>query len=449
MSFSEFRFGKMPTHWESKRIADYTEIVTDYVANGSFASLKENVTYFEDPNYAVLIRLTDYNRGFDGQFVYIDERAYNFLSKTQLFGGEIIISNVGANVGTVFKAPYLRKKMNLGPNSIMVKTKGNDDFYYYWFSSPNGQESIKSILSGSAQPKFNKTSFRNLELPIPPLNEQKAIAHILSTLDEKIEVNNQINKTLENMAQTIFKQWFVDFEFPNEDGEPYKSSGGEMVESELGMIPKGWKVSTVGELTAIVSKGTTPRKSDIDSATDNNCVKFLKVKDISDHGVIDLKGLEMIPSSIHLNQLKRSVLKYKDVLISIAGTIGRVSYVNEELVNANTNQAVAFIRLKDVEKHFLLMHYKFKSSDFQDSIRSKIVQGVQANISLSVIKDEKLILPDDNVLGLYNNVLNNIFNESNILYKEINSLTNIRDTLLPKLMSGEIRVPLDEECDAS
>ena len=110
MSFKEFRFGKMPTHWESKRIVDYTEIVTDYVANGSFASLKENVTYFEDPNYAVLIRLTDYNQGFDGKFVYIDERAYNFLSKTQLFGGEIIISNVGANVGTVFKAPYLRKK---------------------------------------------------------------------------------------------------------------------------------------------------------------------------------------------------------------------------------------------------------------------------------------------------------------------------------------------------
>ena len=196
MSFKEFRFGKMPTHWESKRIIDYTEIVTDYVANGSFASLKENVTYFEDPNYAVLIRLTDYNRGFDGQFVYIDEHAYNFLSKTQLFGGEIIISNVGANVGTVFKVPYLRKKMNLGPNSIMVKTKGNDDFYFYWFSSPNGQESIKSILSGSAQPKFNKTSFRNLELPIPPYKEQNAIAHILSTLDDKLRSTTRSTKPL-------------------------------------------------------------------------------------------------------------------------------------------------------------------------------------------------------------------------------------------------------------
>lgn len=328
--------------------------------------------------------------------------------------------------------------------------KSINDFIFYLAISPYLRDiAIKSMTGTSGRQRAQKDVIENTKIKLPPLHEQKAIAHILSTLDDKIEVNNQINKTLENMAQAIFKQWFVDFEFPNEDGEPYKSSGGEMVETELGLIPKGWKVSTVGELTAIVSKGTTPRKSDIDCATDNNCVKFLKVKDISDHGVIDLTGLEMIPSSIHLNQLKRSVLKYKDVLISIAGTIGRVSYVNEELVNANTNQAVAFIRLKDVEKHFLLMHYKFKSSDFQDSIRSKIVQGVQANISLSVIKDEKLILPDDNVLGLYNNVLNNIFNESNILYKEINSLTNIRDTLLPKLMSGEIRVPMDEEGEAS
>ena len=336
---------------------------------------------------------------------------------------------------------------NQGFKSIIVDDENDNIFIYYLLK--NNIDIIENHANGSTFKEISGSVMKSLEFGIPSLREQKAIAHILSTLDEKIEVNNQINKTLENMAQAIFKQWFVDFEFPNEDGEPYKSSGGEMVESELGKIPKGWKVSKVGELTDIVSKGTTPRKSDIDSAPDNSCVNFLKVKDISDNGVIDLKGLELIPSSVHLNQLKRSILKYKDVLISIAGTIGKISYVNEELVNANTNQAVAFIRLKNVDKHFLLLHYKFKSSNFQDSIKSKIVQGVQANISLSVIKGEKLILPEDNLLGLYNNILNNIFNKSNILCKEINSLTNIRDALLPKLMSGEIRVPLNEKGDAS
>ncbi|MGU8412157.1 restriction endonuclease subunit S, partial [Clostridium perfringens] len=169
MSFKETELGKIPTEWKVIKVSEYTHTVTDYVANGSFASLKNNVQYYEEPNYAVLLRLTDYNNNYNGNFIFIDKKAYEFLNKTKLYGGEIIISNVGANVGTVFKVPILEYKMNLAPNSIMVKTKGEDDFYYYWFKSRNGQQSIKSILSGSAQPKFNKTSFKNLYLPVPPL----------------------------------------------------------------------------------------------------------------------------------------------------------------------------------------------------------------------------------------------------------------------------------------
>lgn len=445
MSFKEFRFGKVPEEWDIKKISEYTEVVTDYVANGSFAALKNNVTYYNEPNYAVLLRLVDYNKGYDGDFVFIDKNAYEFLSKTKLFGGEIIISNVGANVGTVFKAPKLKYKISLGPNTVMLKTKGDDDFYYYWFSSKGGQESIKSILSGSAQPKFNKTAFRALEIPIPPINEQKGISKILSDLDKKIEINNKINKKLEEMAQAIFKQWFVDFEFPNEDGEPYKSSGGEMVESELGMIPSGWQVKMIGDLANVVSKGTTPRKSDIDNAVDENIIKFIKVKDISDDGIVDLRNIEYIPESVHTNQLKRSILSYKDILLSIAGTIGRVSYVDKEIENSNTNQAIAFIRLTDINKFFLLIFYKFKSNDFQNSIKSKVVQGVQANISLTVIKNEKIIVPYDGVLEKYNSIMYSIFNKKDTVNRENNILKSIRDDLLPKLMSGEIRVPLNNE----
>ena len=380
---------------------------------------------------------------------YLDSNLYTKWMKEKVNRGDILMTS---------EAPFGEllhwdsdEKIVLSQRLFCLRTnkKVDSKYLYYYMTTNRFQKELDARATGTTVRGLRQPQLLKCKIEYPPIKDQEAIANILSSMDEKIRVNNQINKNLENMAQAIFKQWFVDFEFPNEDGEPYKSSGGEMVESELGKIPKGWKVSKVGELTDIVSKGTTPRKSDIDSAPDNSCVNFLKVKDISDNGVIDLKGLELIPSSVHLNQLKRSILKYKDVLISIAGTIGKISYVNEELVNANTNQAVAFIRLKNVDKHFLLLHYKFKSSNFQDSIKSKIVQGVQANISLSVIKGEKLILPEDNLLGLYNNILNNIFNKSNILCKEINSLTNIRDALLPKLMSGEIRVPLNEKGDAS
>lgn len=189
-------YGELPSTWKTERIGDYAEVITDYVANGSFASLAENVEYKDEPDYAVLIRLTDYNNDFNGKFVYINQSAYEFLGKSKLFGGEIIISNVGANVGTVFRCPQLDTKMSLAPNAIMLKTKGDDDFYYYWFSSRNGQHSLKSIVTGSAQPKFNKTNFRDLLVPVPPIDVQRKISTYLRTIDEKIALNKQINNNL-------------------------------------------------------------------------------------------------------------------------------------------------------------------------------------------------------------------------------------------------------------
>lgn len=196
MNYKKTPWGMIPSHWKIAPISEVTTVVTDYVANGSFASLAENVKYRDEEDVAVLIRLADYNHGFEGDFIFIDEHAYEFLSKSKLYGDEIIISNVGANVGTVFRCPMLKYKMSLGPNSIMVKFKGNDDFYYYWLCSHHGQHMVKTLVTGSAQPKFNKTNFRDMLVPIPPLDEQGKIARVLSLLDEKIQLNTKINKNL-------------------------------------------------------------------------------------------------------------------------------------------------------------------------------------------------------------------------------------------------------------
>jgi type I restriction enzyme S subunit len=127
----------------------------------------------------------------------------------------------------------------------------------------------------------------DLKKKIPPLNEQKAIAKILSSLDEKIELNNRINKKLEEMAQAIFKHWFIDFEFPNENGEPYKSSGGEMVESELGLIPEGWEVKRIEEVSS------QKRNAIVDGPFGSH----MKVSEYTDKGIpiIEMKFLEGYP----------------------------------------------------------------------------------------------------------------------------------------------------------
>ena len=208
MKFKETKIGTIPNSWEVKPIKEITEIVTDYVANGSFASLAENVTYKNEEDVAVLIRLVDYNNDFQGKFVFIDEHAYEFLGKSKLYGDEIIISNVGANVGTVFRCPKLKYKMSLAPNSIMVKFKGNDDFYFHWLRGYNGQQMLKSIVTGSAQPKFNKTNFKEMLVPVPPIKEQNKIAAILNTIDEKISINKKINNNLELQADALYQAFF-------------------------------------------------------------------------------------------------------------------------------------------------------------------------------------------------------------------------------------------------
>ena len=157
--------------------------VTDYVANGSFASLRENVSYKNERDFAALIRTADYSSNFDlDKMVYIDEHAYDFLSKSKLFGGEIIINNIGAGVGTTFRCPNLGIPMSLAPNSVMVKTE-NDTFYYYWFKSKMGQDAIRKIVGKSAMPKFNKTGLRSIKIPVPTKNTQNIIVDILDRFD--------------------------------------------------------------------------------------------------------------------------------------------------------------------------------------------------------------------------------------------------------------------------
>lgn len=190
------------------RVSDITDVV-DYVANGSFASLKENVSYSYRPDYAVLVRLVDYKRGWTGEHVYVNRHAYEFLRKSSLNPGDVVISNVGANAGTVFRVPDLGQPMTLGPNAITCRPSAvgrlDSDFLFYYFGSSKGQEALSSIKGGSAQPKFNKTDFRALLIPLPPLSEQRAIANFLGTLDDKIELNRRMNETLEAIARAIYQ----------------------------------------------------------------------------------------------------------------------------------------------------------------------------------------------------------------------------------------------------
>lgn len=170
--------------------------VTDYVANGSFKSLADNVKYLEK-GFARLVRLVDFNNNFsDKDGIWVSEESYNFLKKSSLCGNEIIITNVGANLGTVLYMPKLDYPTTLGPNSIMIKTNQNDKFIYYLLFSKYGQIKLNEIRTGSAMPKFNKTDFKKIKISIPNKKIQDKIVKILDSIQNKIEENTQTNDNL-------------------------------------------------------------------------------------------------------------------------------------------------------------------------------------------------------------------------------------------------------------
>ena len=167
----------MPDGWAWSRLEPIASLITDYVANGSFASLKANVRTYKEKNYALFVRTVDFANNFKGDLSYIDKESYDFLEKSKLYGGELMLSNIGASIGKVFKVPHLDTPKSLAPNAIILRFF-NDitcDYFEYVFKSFVGQNYLQFLSGGAAMPKFNKTDLRAMIVPVPPIKEQERI----------------------------------------------------------------------------------------------------------------------------------------------------------------------------------------------------------------------------------------------------------------------------------
>lgn len=415
-------YGKLPDGWSTKRIGEYATVITDYVANGSFASLAKNVNYKSKPDYAVLIRLTDFNNDYSGDFVYIDEHAYEFLGKSKLYGDEIIISNVGANVGTVFKCPKLNTKMSLAPNAIMLKTRGNDDFYYYWFRSTNGQHSLQSIVTGSAQPKFNKTNFRDLEVPVPPVDVQNKIANYLLAIDNKIQLNKQINDNLLQQIRLLISEYL-----------PY--SADDVVDN--------WHKISLSNIADFIG-GYSYKGSELQP---NDHCAMATIKNFARGGGFKLEGFkEIIPSTklkpYHEVLLFDSLVAHTD-LTQNADVIGNgeilLSTSGYDKIIMSMDLVKVVPKSTDISKFLIaaiLADPRFKAHCLG------YVNGTTVlHLSKKALPDYEILIPNDlAVLEPLCLLLESIYRKISLTVDEIVMLEKSRDELLPKLMSGEINV---------
>ena len=189
-------------------MSDLNLEITDYVANGSFKSLADNVTFYDNKEYALYVRNTDLKVNFTEKRKYVNQKSYEFLKKTKLNGGELIISNVG-DVGSVFICPHLDIPMTLGSNLIMIYSTDShyyNYFLYFFFTSIYGQYLINGITSGSAQPKFNKTDFRNIEIKFPSLDELDSFNNEIESIYKKYELNIKENDKLSKLRNTLLSK---------------------------------------------------------------------------------------------------------------------------------------------------------------------------------------------------------------------------------------------------
>lgn len=319
---------------------------------------------------------------------------------------------------------------NQGFKSIIVNDENDNIFVYYLLR--NNISVIENYANGSTFKEISGTVMKNLEFDIPSLMEQKSIANILSTLDEKIEINIQINKTLENMAQAIFTQWFVDFEFPNEDGQSYKSSGGEMVESELGMIPKGWKVKKVEEVTKII-RGASPRP--IQDYIRDEGIQWVKISDASSSNTRFISSTKEFIKEEGRNKSRE--VKVGTLILSNSATPGIPMIMK---IDACVHDGwLIFNEFREITKEYMF-HFLTEN---RVGILSLSNGSVFRNLKTDILKNYKIIVPSSDVVARVDEIFKSINNSIDNIENQITTLAKLRDEILPKLMSGEIRVPIE------
>ena len=277
------------------------------------------------------------------------------------------------------------------------------EYLYYWFLSPYGKNEINTKAIGSTQKALTIDSLSKFDIKIPAnLDDQRRIASILSSLDRKIELNNKINADLEEMAQAIFKNWFVDF-------EPFKD--GKFVDSELGMIPEGWKVGTLGELCNF-KRG-----------------KNLLTKNAIDEGVpVVAGGLE--PSCYH------NVANTGAPVITVSGSGANAGFMRMYHVPVWASDC-SFIDISCENFYFVYCFLKVNSK----LLKHAQTGAVQPHVKPSDIHDFELVIPDKESIYEFQDKVKPFFDKIALIQKENSRLSLLRDTLLPRLMSGELEVP--------
>lgn len=358
------------------------------------------------------------------QKIFISYKRYNEIKEK--FGvpeqGDLLLTSVGT-----LGVPYIVKNEKFyfkdGNLTWFKNFSGMINYYlYYWFLSPYGKEQIYKKQIGSTQKALTIKDLKDFEIKVPSVLEQKKIAGFLNNLDNKIEVNNKIIENLEAQGQAIFKNWFIDF-------EPFLD--GEFVDSELGQIPKGWDIKPLEDLSKEIVTGKTPPTKVKENYGDK--MPFITIPDM--HNNTYIIDTERHLSDLGVKSQIKKTLPENSICVSCIATVGLVSITSKP---SQTNQQINSI----VPKENISPYFIYLSCEELYPLLNAIGSSGSAtkNVNKGAFKSIKIIVPDKQTMNSFHNLVKPLFEKIKLLLKENEKLGNIRDTLLPKLMSGEIRL---------
>ena len=407
------------TSWKTYRLGD----ICDLVAGFAFKS-KDFGDY---PNKVVKIADIQPPVVNTNELVGVDMSNYdtNKLRKYIVSKGDYVLAMTGATIGKLGRITddveaYINQRvLTFRPNESIV----DKDYLYYQLYSLNFNKYILNhIDSETAQPNISAGSVGGFEISLPPLAEQRRIAGILGAIDDKIENNRRINTNLELQAQALYKQWFVDFEFPNEEGKPYKSSGGKMVDSELGLIPEGWSVGTLSDL-ADVTMGQSPNGKSFNENGDG--IVFYQGR--TEFGV-------RYPSIRLYTTEPTRYAEPMSVLLSVRAPVGDINIATQRCC---IGRGVASIKSKTDDNAYMYCCLKELRPQLDQYNGEGTVFG---SINRKELEGLVLCIPKYEIISKFNDVILGTDKQMLNLFQQTQNLATLRDTLLPKLMNGEIKL---------
>lgn len=436
--FTETEIGLIPNEWEITNLGNVTKKIT----KGTTPTTLGKNFVDKGINFIKAESIQDDGSFIEDKFTHIDKDTNELLKRSILEKNDVLFSIAGV-IGRT--ALVKRKILPANTNQAIAIIRPKSDiivpqFLRYYMSTKLFGEVVKSRIVQTAQANVSLSVLSNSPVILPNVVEQSTITNILSCIDQKIDLNIKINKNLEELGKTLFRHWFVHFEFPDSEGQPYKASRGEMVDSELGEIPKGWEVKELGTVIETTGGGTPSTKKE--EYWENGNIQWYSPRDITKNNQMFITNSEKNINKVGLKHSSARLFPPYSLMMTSRATVGELSINTME---ASTNQGfITCIPNEKLSTYYLYFWIKMN----KEYIISLASGSTFREINKSTFRALNIIIPSNKVLSTYNSLLKPIFKQIETLQAQNKELIEIRDSLLPKLMSGKIRVNIPEEATA-